>query len=242
MQYKKIVPAKFISRPNRFVAVCNLDGKDISVHVKNTGRCKELLVEGATVYLEDSMNEQRKMRYSLVAVMKGDMLVNMDSQAPNAVAKEGLLDGRITLAGLDALEIVKAEQTFGKSRFDFYIKDTSGREGYLEVKGVTLEHDGVVSFPDAPTERGVKHIGELIDAKEQGYYAGILFVVQMGGMKVFAPNDNTHRAFGDALRKAWDKGVEILVKECHVTPDTLAIGKDIPVNLTYHLDKIEKET
>ena len=201
MQYKRIVPAKFISRPNRFVAVCDLDGKVISVHVKNTGRCKELLTEGATVYLEDSMNEERKMRYSLVAVMKGDMLVNMDSQAPNLVAKEGLLDGSITLAGLDRLDVVKAEQTFGKSRFDFYIKDINGREGYLEVKGVTLEKDGVVSFPDAPTERGVKHLNELTACLSEGYEAAVCFIVQMEGMKHLEPNDATHPAFGAALRR-----------------------------------------
>lgn len=239
MQYKKVVEGRFISRPNRFVAIVNIDGKDISVHVKNTGRCKELLVEGAKVYLEDSMNDARKLRYSLIAVEKGNTLVNMDSQAPNKIAGEGLLSGTITLGGMDTLDVVKAEQTFGKSRFDFYVKDKSGKEGYLEVKGVTLENDGVVAFPDAPTERGVKHINELVEAKKQGYYAGILFVVQMSGMKVFAPNDGTHRAFGDALRNAKDNGVEILVKECNVTPDTLAISKDIPADLHYFLNKTD---
>ena len=234
MQYKKIVEGRFISRPNRFVAYVDIDGVEIAVHVKNTGRCKELLVEGAVVYLEDSQNDNRKLKYSLVAVMKGDMLVNMDSQAPNVVAKEWLNSGEAKLTGLDTLDIVKGEQTFQKSRFDFYIKDIRGREGYLEVKGVTLENDGVVSFPDAPTERGVKHINELVEARKQGHWAGILFVVQMGGMKVFAPNDVTHKAFGDALRRAKEEGVEIIVKECSVTPDTLSIGKDIPFDLNLY--------
>ena len=167
MRYKKIVEGRFISRPNRFVAYVDIDGVETAVHVKNTGRCKELLTEDAVVYLEDSMNDARKLRHSLVAVMKGDRLVNMDSQAPNMVAKEWLNSGDAHLDGLSNIEIVKGEQTFGKSRFDFYVKDDSGREGYLEVKGVTLENDGVVSFPDAPTERGVKHINELVEAKNR---------------------------------------------------------------------------
>ena len=233
MQYKKIVEGKFISRPNRFVAYVDIDGKETAVHVKNTGRCKELLAVGATVYLEDSMNDNRKLRHSLVAVKKGDLLVNMDSQAPNAVAKEWLISGAV-LEGLDILEVVKGEQTFGKSRFDFYIKDISGREGYLEVKGVTLENDGVVSFPDAPTERGVKHISELIEAKKRGYWAGILFVVQMDKADLFAPNDITHKAFGDVLRLASYEGVEIIVKKCNVTPDRLSIDIDVPTNLSYY--------
>ena len=237
MRYKKIVEAKFISRPNRFVAIVNLDGSEIAVHVKNTGRCKELLVEGATVYLEDSMNNARKLRYSLVAAHKGEMLVNMDSQAPNVVAKEWLTGGDAKLHGLGALSVVKGEQAFGKSRFDFYVKDIDGREGYLEVKGVTLENDGVVSFPDAPTERGVKHIRELVNAKEQGYWAGILFVVQMKGACLFAPNDITHSAFGDSLRLAKENGVEIIVKDCFVTPDSLTIGDDVSVDWNFYRNK-----
>ncbi len=235
MRYKKIVEGRFISRPNRFVAYVDIDGVETAVHVKNTGRCKELLTEGAVVYLEDSMNDARKLRHSLVAVMKGDRLVNMDSQAPNMVAKEWLNSGDARLDGLSNIEIVKGEQTFGKSRFDFYVKDDSGREGYLEVKGVTLENDGVVSFPDAPTERGVKHINELVEAKKQGYYAGILFVVQMDDVSLFTPNDITHRAFGDALRKAKESGVEIIAKTCKVTPDSLDISKNIPIDLTCHI-------
>lgn len=236
MQYKKIVEGKFISRPNRFVAYVDIDGKETAVHVKNTGRCKELLAVGATVYLEDSMNDNRKLRHSLVAVKKGDLLVNMDSQAPNAVAKEWLTNGAV-LEGMDALDVVKGEQTFGKSRFDFYIKDISGREGYLEVKGVTLENNRVVAFPDAPTERGVKHITELIEAKKQGYWAGILFVVQMEGVDLFTPNDITHKTFGDVLRLASSKGVEIIVKKCIVTPDTLSIDGDVPVNLNHNINR-----
>ena len=236
MQYKKIVEGRFVSRPNRFVAYVDIGGVETAVHVKNTGRCKELLTEGAVVYLEDSMNSERKLRYSLIAVRKGDLLVNMDSQAPNVVAKEWLTKGA-KLCGMDTLDVVKGEQFFGKSRFDFYIKDINGREGYLEVKGVTLENDGVVSFPDAPTERGVKHINELIVAKESGYYAGILFVVQMERADFFTPNDITHSAFGDVLRLASSKGVEIIVKKCIVTPDILSIDGDVPVNLNHHINR-----
>lgn len=231
MQYGKIVKARFVERPNRFVAVVDIDGAPTTVHVKNTGRCKELLVSGATVYLEDSCNPNRKLRHSLIAVEKGDLLVNMDSQAPNKVVGEGLKEGRIKLSGMGNLVTVKAEKTFGESRFDFYVVDEEGREGYVEVKGVTLEDNGIASFPDAPTERGIKHLNELVEVKEQGMYAGIVFVIQMEGMKVFTPNDNRHKAFGEALRHAEKRGVEVIAHECKVTPETLTIGQTVPVDL-----------
>jgi sugar fermentation stimulation protein A len=230
MQYGKIVKARFVERPNRFVAVVDLEGELLSVHVKNTGRCKELLTAGATVYLEDSCNPNRKLRHSLVAVEKGDLLVNMDSQAPNKVVGEGLKKGSIKLKGMGNLVTIRAEKTFGESRFDFYVVDECGKEGYLEVKGVTLEDKGVASFPDAPTERGIKHLNELVKVKEQGMYAGIIFVVQMEGMKVFVPSDR-HKAFGEALRHAHECGVEVLAHECKVTPSTLTIDGSVPVDL-----------
>lgn len=231
MQYGKIVSARFLERPNRFVAIVDLDGVKTPVHVKNTGRCKELLVEGAKVYLEDNSVKVRKYAHDLIAVEKGGLLVNMDSQAPNKVVAEGLLDGRIRLDGMGKLVTVKGEKTYGDSRFDFYVVDEFGREGYLEVKGVTLEDNGIASFPDAPTERGVKHVSELVKVKESGMYAGIVFVIQMEGMKVFTPNDTRHKAFGDALRRASALGVEVIALECKVTPDTLETHKTVPVDL-----------
>ena len=231
MQYAKVVKARFVERPNRFVAVVDIDGAPTTVHVKNTGRCKELLVSGATVYLEDSCNPNRKLRHSLIAVEKGDLLVNMDSQAPNKVVGEGLKDGRIKLSGMGNLVTVKAEKTFGESRFDFYVVDEEGREGYVEVKGVTLEDNGIASFPDAPTERGIKHLNELVEVKEQGMYAGIVFVIQMEGVTYFTPNEDTHREFARALYKAAEAGVEILAYDCQVTPDSLTIGAPVPVEI-----------
>lgn len=231
MQYGKIVSARFLERPNRFVAIVDLDGVKTPVHVKNTGRCKELLVSGAKVYLEDNSVKVRKYAHDLIAVEKGGLLVNMDSQAPNKVVAEGLLDGRIRLDGMGKLVTVKGEKTYGDSRFDFYVVDEFGREGYLEVKGVTLEDNGIASFPDAPTERGVKHVSELVKVKESGMYAGIVFVIQMEGMKVFTPNDTRHKAFGDALRRASALGVEVIALECKVTPDTLETHKTVPVDL-----------
>ena len=242
MKYDKIVEAKFIERENRFVARVELPGGEISrVHVKNTGRCRELLLPGADVYLEDYADHMgnRKMRYSLVAVRKavaggGQILINMDSQAPNKVVGEALADGRIRLPGFedstDHLRI-KPETRFGDSRFDFYVEqvDTGGekRKAFIEVKGVTLEDDGHARFPDAPTERGVKHINELIRAHEEGYDAYIIFVVQMEGMKDVSPNYDTHPQFGEALAKAQKAGVKILAYDCLVEPDSLEVRRTV---------------
>lgn len=233
MQYQNIVEAKFISRPNRFIANVCVDGQTVVSHVKNTGRCRELLVPGATVYLEDFEGRMgtRKLRYSLIAVKKGELLINMDSQAPNKVAEEALKRGAVFYEELGRLSVIRPETVYGDSRFDFYVEGESGRKGFIEVKGCTLENEGVCSFPDAPTERGVKHINELIKARKEGYFAGILFIVQMEGMKYFTPNDVTHKAFGDALRKTASSGVSVRAFECKVTPETLDVSKEIEVRL-----------
>ena len=230
MKYTQVIKAKFLSRPNRFVAYCEVDGEKEIVHVKNTGRCRELLVGGATVYLSVSDNPERKTKFDLIAVEKmterGTLMINMDSQAPNAAAYEWLVSGGIF--GEDA--IVRREVTYGKSRFDLYV-EKDGRRAFVEVKGVTLEKDGVASFPDAPTERGIKHINELAASISKGYEAYILFVVQMKGTDLFTPNDETHKAFGDALREAESKGVKILAYDCVVSPNEMVIDKPIKIKL-----------
>lgn len=228
MKYEKIAEALFLERPNRFVARVQLEGREETVHVKNTGRCRELLLPGKTkVYLEDCRGrENRKTGYSLIAAEKEGRIVNMDSQAPNQVAAEWLQDG-----GMGALSRIVREQTYGKSRFDFYYERDDGKSGFLEVKGVTLEKEGVALFPDAPTERGVKHVEELIRAKEEGYEAAILFVIQMEAVQSFTPNWETHPAFGQALRQAEAAGVEILAHICRVTADSLDLDTAVPVRL-----------
>lgn len=222
MRYHNVLKGRFICRPNRFIAHVELDGEQVVCHVKNTGRCKELLLPGATVYLEESENPLRKTRYDLIAVEKGALLINIDSMAPNAASEEYLQ------ACFPMATVMKSEQVFAHSRFDFYV-EWEKRKIFIEVKGVTLEENGIASFPDAPTERGVKHLSELCLAKEQGYDAMILFVVQMSGMKGFCPNDQTDRAFGLALREARRRGVKILVMECAVTPDSMHIRKELPL-------------
>lgn len=233
MKYNNIISAKFISRPNRFVANVKIDGKETAVHVKNTGRCRELLLPDSTVYLEDFTNNprNRKLMYDLIAVEKGNLLINMDSQAPNKVVREALENGIIRLPEMESLTLIRPETVYCDSRFDFYIEDKNGQEGFIEVKGVTLENDGIASFPDAPTERGIKHINELIKAKNVGYSTYIIFVVQMSGMKYLIPNDTTHKAFGDALRLANLCGVHVLAYECAVEPDLLNISGKINVKL-----------
>lgn len=233
MKYDKICKGNFIERPNRFVAVVEIDGKTEKAHVKNTGRCRELLIPGTTVYLEDFDGRMgtRKMRYSLIGVEKGDVLINMDSQAPNKVCEEALLSGRLQLPGMGALTDVKREKTYGGSRFDFRVEDADGQIGWLEVKGVTLEEDGVARFPDAPTERGVKHVNELIDAVRDGYCGYVLFVIQMPEVSYFEPNDKTHKAFGDALREASKSGVHIMAWTCEVGMDTLELKEPVKIVL-----------
>jgi sugar fermentation stimulation protein A len=233
MKYNNIISAKFVSRPNRFVANVKIDGKETAVHVKNTGRCRELLLPDSIVYLEDFTNNprNRKLMYDLIAVEKGNLLINMDSQAPNMVVREALKNGIIRLPEMEDLTLIRPETVYCDSRFDFYIEDKNGQRGFIEVKGVTLENDGIASFPDAPTERGVKHINELIKAKNAGYSTYIIFVVQMSGMKYLIPNDTTHKAFGDALRLADSCGVHVHAYECAVEPDSLDVVGEIPVKL-----------
>lgn len=231
MKYQNVVKAEFVSRPNRFIAKVSLFGEEETVHMNNTGRCRELLLPGSTVYLEKSKNPNRKTKYDLIAVEKkrvdrSPLLVNMDSQIPNALAEEW-----IPRSGLFSSNAkVKREVSFGSSRFDLYIEDGS-RRAFMEVKGVTLEEGGNSSFPDAPTVRGIKHIQELCRATQEGYEAYILFVIQMKEIISFSPNDSTHKAFGDALRQASKEGVKVLAYDCKVKPDALVIDSPVPIKL-----------
>ena len=226
MKYRAIVKAVFRERPNRFIAHVDVDGHRETVHVKNTGRCLELLQNGATVYLEKGNNPSRKTLYDLVAVLKGDTLINMDSQAPNKAVGEWLLNKEL----FPDLQMVKAETKYGNSRFDFYVERAGGK-AFIEVKGVTLENDGVAAFPDAPSERAVKHLEELIEAKQDGYEVYVLFVVQMKGVKYLVPNEATHPEFAATLRKAAREGVNVIAYDCIVTEDEMIIDTPVPVKL-----------
>ena len=225
MHYPNITSGRFLARPNRFIAQVEIGGREETCHVKNTGRCRELLVPGARVYLTASGNPKRKTKYDLVAVEKGTRLINMDSQAPNKVVQEWLEQG-----GLPGLTRIQPEYRYDQSRFDFYLEQGS-RKAFLEVKGVTLEENGVVRFPDAPTLRGVKHLQELEEARRAGYRTAVCFVIQMENVSWFEPNDRTHPAFGAALRYAAEAGVEVLAMECRVTPEELLPGRPVPVRL-----------
>ena len=225
MQYANVVPGRFLNRPNRFIAHIEIDGKEEICHVKNTGRCRELLPAGAKVWCAESDNPARKTRYDLIAVQKGDRLINMDSQAPNTAAGQWLAGG-----GLGKIENLRPESRWGNSRFDFsFTKD--GQQCFLEVKGVTLETGGVCAFPDAPTERGAKHLRELTQLAKEGYGAYVLFVIQMTDVKYLHPNDATDPEFGKALREASYAGVQILAMDCVVTPDTMAIQNPVEIKL-----------
>ncbi len=227
MKYGRIEKGIFISRPNRFIANVSVGGENQVCHVKNTGRCRELLTPGASVILERSENPGRKTKFDLIAVYKGERLINMDSQAPNKVFGEFLQAGKF----IPGLTLIKPESFFGNSRFDFYA-EAGDRKIFIEVKGVTLEDGGVVLFPDAPTERGVKHIRELMAAKDAGFGAYMVFVVQMcgTGIRYFTPNLATHRQFGEALKEAADRGVEIFAFDCLTAEDSLEIsGTEIPI-------------
>jgi len=226
LRYKNIRSGRFVDRPNRFIAHVDVDGCRQVVHVKNTGRCRELLVPGAAVYLEGSSDPKRKTAWDLVAVEKGERLINMDSQAPNRVFGEWVRAGRF----LSDVTLVRPETRYGESRFDFYV-EAGGKRHFVEVKGVTLEEDGVVRFPDAPTQRGVRHLEELIRARAEGYESWVCFIVQMSRVVRFEPNDRTHPEFGAALRRAAEAGVHVMALDCRVTPDTLDIGAPIPVKL-----------
>ena len=225
MHYSNIVQGTFLARPNRFIAHVEISGKTEICHVKNTGRCKELLPVGAQVWCQEFDSATRKTKYDLITVKKGDRLINMDSQAPNKAAGEWLDAG-----SLGELTDLKAESTFGSSRFDFSF-EKDGKKCFLEVKGVTLENDGVCAFPDAPTERGVKHLKELTALAKQGYGAYVLFVIQMADVKYLHPNDATDPAFGEALRKARKAGVQVLAMDCAVTESTMDIRLPVLVKL-----------
>ena len=225
MRYPNMIPGIFISRPNRFIANVIIDGTEETVHVKNTGRCRELLPAGAEVWCQRSDNPNRKTKYDLITVRKGDRLINMDSQAPNIAAGEWLRKG-----GLGHAENIKAETTHGDSRFDFAFT-LDGKQCFLEVKGVTLENDGVCAFPDAPTERGAKHLRGLTQAAKEGYGAYVLFVIQMSDVKYLHPNDVTDPNFGAALREAAENGVTVLAMDCAVTENTMALRQPVPVKL-----------
>ena len=224
MIYENVKKGIFISRPNRFIANVEIDGVTQVCHVKNTGRCKELLTEGAKVILQEWDKAERKTKFDLISVYKGDTLINMDSQAPNKVVKEWLE------SYFEGVTFIKSEAKYKNSRFDFYI-EAGERKIFAEVKGVTLEEEGIAMFPDAPTERGVKHIKELIKSVKNGYEAYILFVIQMKGIYEFVPNDETHKAFGDALREAKENGVKIVAMDCGVTPDSISVRSSVKVNL-----------
>ena len=252
MKYNQVVPGTFLQRPNRFIAHVLINGKEEICHVKNTGRCRELLIPGCTVYCAVSDNPQRKTKYDLIAVEKiiesqtifanagitsqygkstpeahSTLLVNMDSQAPNAAVKEWLRSGAAPFGSIDYM---KPEYKYGNSRFDFYLECNS-RKIFLEVKGVTLEDNGIVLFPDAPTERGVKHVRELIRCHEEGFETYVLFVVQMERALYFTPNSKTHPQFADALCDAQKAGVQLLAYTCKVTPDEMKIDKELKVRL-----------
>ena len=226
MRYDRVKEGVFLERPNRFVALVEVAGKVEVCHVKNTGRCKELLVPGARVFLAESQNPQRKTKFDLVSVFKGDVLFNIDSQAPNKVFGEWLESSGY----FENVTFVKPECFFKKSRFDFYF-EYSGRKAFAEIKGVTLEHDGIFLFPDAPTERGVRHIEELMLAVEEGFDAFAVFVLKAKGTKVFSPNRENHPEFAEALKVANEKGVHIIALWCEVTENSLEIKDFVPVEL-----------
>lgn len=225
MEYANMVAGRFLSRPNRFIAQVDIQGQTQICHVKNTGRCRELLIPGARVWCQAAANPNRKTQFDLIAVEKGSRIINMDAQAPNLAAAQWLSAG-----GLGRLEDLQPEVTLGDSRFDFSFQK-GGRRCYLEVKGVTLEENGVAKFPDAPTSRGTKHLKGLTQAAAQGYGAYVLFVIQLQPVAYFTPNDGTDPAFGQALRAAKAAGVALLAMDCQVTPWSMAIGQPVEVRL-----------
>lgn len=226
MKYIHMEQAVFIERPNRFIAYVEQAGKREICHVKNTGRCRELLVPGAEIYVQRQSNAARKTPLDLIAVKKGERLINIDSQAPNKAAAEWLRTSGMFGPGA----VIKPECRYGNSRFDFYIENGE-RKAFMEVKGVTLEEEGIVRFPDAPTERGVKHLEELTVCKKAGYEAYVFFVIQMKGVRWMEPNDLTHPAFGETLRKASSEGVIVMARDCIVEPDALLIDEKVEVRL-----------
>lgn len=226
MKYENVVQGRFVSRPNRFVAHVEINGQEEVCHVKNTGRCRELLIPGASVFLQKSDNPNRRTAYDLIAVQRGERLINMDSQIPNKVVEEWLRAGNLVGEGA----YIKPEMKYGNSRFDLYIEQGE-RRIFMEVKGVTLEEDGVVRFPDAPTKRGVKHVRELCQCIKEGYEAYIIFVIQMEDVEHFEPNHRTHEEFARALLEAEKAGVKILAYDCQVRKDLINLRKPVTVYL-----------
>ncbi|SHK54248.1 sugar fermentation stimulation protein A [Hathewaya proteolytica DSM 3090] len=226
---EEIIKARFIKRPNRFQGYVCLNGEEIMTHVPNTGRCKEILIEGCQVILRRGTNENRKTKYDLIAAYKGKKLINIDSQIPNKVVEEALKNKKIK--GLERFNKIEREKTYGNSRFDFRLTDENNFVYYLEVKGVTLEEDGVASFPDAPTERGRKHVLELIEVKKQGMGAGVIFLLQMDKMKFFSPNEKMDPAFASAIKEAYDVGVEVFAYDCSVGESYIEIGSPVPISI-----------
>lgn len=226
---KNIYEAIFLNRPNRFNAKVLLNQEEIVVHVPNTGRCKEILKEGTKVFLREENNPNRKTKYDLISAYKENILINIDSQIPNKVVNEALLNRKIKK--LERFNLINREKTFGKSRFDFMLSTEKNEKYYLEVKGVTLENNGICKFPDAPTERGTKHILELIEAKKMGFGAGILFLIQLDNVREFLPNDETDINFANALRLAKENGVDIMVYNCSVGRDFIELKEEVNIIL-----------
>lgn len=226
MKYERMKKGEFISRPNRFIANVIIDGKEEICHVKNTGRCKELLTPNACVFVQESDNPNRKTKFSLIGVIKGERYINMDSQVTNIVVREWIEKGNL----FEDVKLIKSEKKYGNSRFDLYV-EAGERKIFIEVKGATLEEDGIVRFPDAPTERGVKHINELCECIKDGYEAYIIFVIQMKDVKHFEPNVKTHKEFADALKKAQKAGVNVIAVDCEVTEDSIDIRDNVKVIL-----------
>ncbi|MCL1950785.1 MAG: DNA/RNA nuclease SfsA [Turicibacter sp.] len=228
MHYNEVVSATFLERPNRFIAHCLVDGVQVVAHVKNTGRCRELLIPGVTVYLEHAPSPSRKTDYSLIAVQKGGLLINIDSQIPNGAAYEAILAGKL---GLGEISFSKREYKYGNSRIDIFLETVSGRKILVEVKGVTLERDGVAMFPDAPTARGTKHVYELANAIDEGYECIIFFVIQFSPVNYFEPNRLMDPKLADALRHSSGKGVRVLAYDCQVSPNQMEVRNKVEVIL-----------
>lgn len=226
---KNVIIGEFIKRPNRFQAYVIINGEETLVHVPNTGRCKEILIPHTKVALREEDNPNRKTKYDLIGGYKGDKFINIDSQVPNKVVEEALKEGKIR--GLEEYNTIQREKFFGNSRFDFKLKNLKGEEYYLEVKGVTFEEGGVASFPDAPTERGKKHLLELIDAKKSGFGAGVIFVIQLENAKVFTPYDDMDRKFGEALRLAGKNGVDIFAYDSYVGENFITLKDEVEIRL-----------
>lgn len=230
MIYKNMYEAWFLKRPNRFIAHCELDGREVTAHVRNTGRLRELLLPGAKVFLQKSDNDKRKTGYSLISVYKDKRLINIDSTAPNRVVLEALTEGELCLPGLSELTLIKPEVKFGDSRFDFYM-EAGDKKAFAEVKGVTLEQNNVALFPDAPTERGTRHVEELIKARNEGFEAYLIFILQMKALSYFTPNSKMHPRFAEVVKDAYKHGVHVLCYDCSVDKNSLTVNDPVELVL-----------